>query len=477
MLLPQVIGKQILDSRIERRTKVREPERTVEEHHAPIVACAALPFRALDAPTHLPLLAEQAAVVVPREHKELLDVLRAIEKSVARLHVVVAHEHVERHPIHEVIDVEPLGERVLDGGRVVVHLIEHGKELRVVVVALRLEHLVEDRLVVRRVGLELERLGIAVVLEGLDFVELPVAVHVVVLEVGFAELLHLRVQAVILKHRVGAVLRLVAHVKVNELRAARGHLRNGLEQVEGELVTEAHSLLLVLVEVDDGLVTPGALVLLESNLVVLLRVVRRTLAANLHRCVGGKRRVAKLLGQGSRLVADLQDGLAGILSHALLLIPVLGVGVNLLPGMVGALAGVAASNREIHHDHAVLVVIGVDGFAVAQDIVTRGSLLHRERLIGVDGAARLIVGGVLPTARKAQTQGKRACASQRAECATRERALGGSFRRHLFSSFDSRRAHRRESGPDFSGGTIAWRPSRKYGRCLVYHSRRPYAIR
>ena len=475
--MPQVVGKQVLNGRIERRAKVGEPERTVEKHHAPIVACAALPFHALDALANFPLPAEQAAVVVPREHKELLDVLRAIKKGVARLHVVVAHEYVERHPIHEILDVEPLGKRVFDGGRVVVHLIEHGEELRVVVVALRFKHLAENRLVVGRVGLKLERLGIAVVLEVLDLVELPVAIHVVVLEVGFAELLHLRVQAVVLKHRVGAILRLVAHVEVDELRAARGHLRDGLEQVEGELVAEAHALLLVLVEVDDGLVTPRAFVLLKADLVVLLRVVRRALAAHLDRGVGGKRRVAKLLRQGPRLVANLQDGLAGILSHALLLIPVLGVGVDLLPGMVGALTGVAASNREVHHDHAVLVVIGVDGFAVAQDIVTRRRLLHRTRLIGVDGAARLIVGDVLPTSRKAQTQGKRTCASQRAECAARERALGSSFRRHLFSSFDSRRAHRRESGPDFSGGTIAWRPSRKYGRCLVYHSRRPYAIR
>ena len=416
-LLPQVIGTQILNGSIERRSKVGEPECAVEEHHAPIVACAALPLRALDAPAHLPLLAEQASIVIPREHKELLDVLRAIKKGVARLHVVVAHEHVERHPIHEVVDVEPLGKRVLDRGRVIVHLVEHGEKLRMVVVALRLEHLVERRFVVGRVGLELERLRVAVILEVFHLVELPITVHVMVLEVGLVKLLYLRVQAVILKHGVGAILRLVAHVEVNKLRAARSRLRDGLEQVEGELVAKTHALLLVLVEVDDGLVAPRALALFEADLVVLLRVVRRTLATNLHRGVGGKRRIAELLRQGPRLVADLQDGLAGILSHALLLVPVLGVGIDLFPGMVSALAGVATTNREVHHDHAVLVVISVDRFAVAQDIVARGRLLHRACLIGVDGAARLIVGNVLPAARKAQAQGKRACTDQRAECA------------------------------------------------------------
>ena len=475
--MPQVVGTQVLNGRIERRTKVGKPECAVEEHHAPIVAYAALPSHALEAIAHLPLLAEQAVIVIPREHKELLDVLRAIEEGVARLHVIVAHKHVERHPIHEVLDVEPLSERILDRGRVIVHLIKHGEKLRVVVVTFRLKHLVECHLVVSRVGFELERLGVAVVLERLHLVELPVAVHVMVPEVGLVELLYLRVQAVVLKRGVGAILRLVAHVEVNELRTARGRLRDGLEQVKGELVTEAHTLLLVLVEVDDGLVAPRALVLLEADLVVLLRVVRRALAAYLDRGVGGKRRVTELLRQEPRLVANLQDGLTGILGHTLLLVPVLGMGVDLLPGVVGALAGVAASHREIHHDHAVLVIIGIDGFAVAQDVVARRSLLHRSRLVGAAGIARLFVGDILAATRKAKAQGKRARPRQRAERAARERVPSHLLCRHRFSSFDSRRAHRRESGPDSSGGTIACRPSRKYGRCLVYHSRRPYAIR
>ena len=231
------------------------------------------------------------------------------------------------------------------------------------------------------------------------------------------------------------------------------------------------------VEVDDGLVTPQALVLFETNLIVLLCVVRRALSANFDYSVGGKRRIAEFPRQGPRLITNLQDGLAGILSHALLLVPILGMGVDLLPGVVGALAGVAASHCEIHHDHAVLVIIGIDGFAVAQDVVTRRSLLHRSCLVGAAGIARLFVGDILAATRKAKAQGKRARPRQRAERAARERVPSHLLCRHRFSSFDSRRAHRRESGPDSSGGTIACRPSRKYGRCLVYHSRRPYAIR
>ena len=239
--------------------------------------------------------------------------------------------------------------------RFVVEGVEHLDELGVVRIALDLEHALKVCLVVVGVVGKLNSFLIAMEIEAVHLVQMPVLIQAMCLERGLVELFHLRIQAVILKGIVG-LFGLVAHPQMHKLRAQAHHLGDSADKVVGHLVAKTHTLAHVLVERNRALLAPGTLALFELHLVILLRVHARCLTAHLHGSIGRFLAIANLAGRRAVFVARLQKAHYLIARHAHVGIVIHRVRIDLGPAVVGVLGAVAARDRQVHGHNARVVV-------------------------------------------------------------------------------------------------------------------------
>ena len=277
--------------------------------------------------------------------------------------------------------------------RFVVERIEHLDELGVVRIALNLEHALKVCLVVVGVVSKLNGVLVAMEIEVVHLVQLPVLIQAMCLKRRLVELLHLRKQAVVLKGIVG-LFGLVAHPQMHKLRAQAHHLGNPADKIVGHLVAKTHTLAHVLVERNRALLAPGTLALFELHLVILLRVIARCLTAHLHGGIGRFLAVANLAGHRAVFVARLQQGHNLKARHTHVGIVIHRVRVDLGPAVVGVLGAVAARDRQVHGYNARVVVDLVQLVLIAQvlglirglslfnlvllfDLFGRGVFLHR----------------------------------------------------------------------------------------------------
>ena len=233
-----------------------------------------------------------------------------------------------------------------------------------VAAALDLQLLLEFRQIVAWIIGKFDHVRVALEFEVVDLVQLAVLVEAVHLERGLVELLHLRVQAVIVEG-IGTG-GLILDVQVHELRAQTHHLVDATDQVVRHLVAEAQSLAHMLVQRDGALPAPLAFAAFQLDFVVLLLVGAGRLAAHLH---GGVRRfftVAEFAGYRPLFVADLQQtvDLVPVGVHGRVIIH--GILVDFAPTMVRAFRFVAARDRQIHGFHAAVVIHFVQRVVVAQ---------------------------------------------------------------------------------------------------------------
>ena len=174
-----------------------------------------------------------------------------------------------------------------------------------VAVAFDLQLLLEFRQIVFGIVGESDHVRVALEFEVVDLVQLAVLVEAVRLERAFVELLHLRVQAIVVEG-VGTG-GFVLDVQVHELRAQSHHLVDAADQVVCHLVAESQPFAHMLVQCDGALPAPFAFAAFQLDFVVLLLIETGRLAAHLH---GGVRRfftVAEFAGYRPLFVADLQQ--------------------------------------------------------------------------------------------------------------------------------------------------------------------------
>ena len=195
------------------------------------------------------------------------------------------------------------------------------------------------------------------------------------------QLLHLRVEAIVLKHAVFTVGE-VFDIEVDELGAQSHHLVNSLNKVISHLITEAQSLAHVFVQSNGALAAPAALVFLELYFVVFLSIPTGGLATDLHCGVGCLHRITQLAGQRAVLIPHLQKGVDLIAWHTHGLIIVNRIMVDLRPAMICIFAVVAPAHGQVHCHHAAVIVDRVKFRIIPQvdtvDILQR-SLFHLVR--------------------------------------------------------------------------------------------------
>ena len=260
-------------------------------------------------------------------------------------------------------------------------------------IALDLEHALKRRLVIVGIIRQLNGIFEAMEIKAVHLIQVPALIQAMCLKRRLVELLHLRKQSVVLKGVV-RFFGLVAHPQVHKLRAKAHHLGNPTNQVVGHLVAKAHALAHMLIERNRALLTPGALTLLELNLIILLRVAARRLAAHLHGGIGRFLAIADLAGHRAVFVARLQQAHNLIACHAHVGIVIHRVRVDLGPAVVGVLGAVAARDRQVHGHNTRVVVDLVQLVLIAQvlspvrglglfdlvllfDFFGRGVFLHR----------------------------------------------------------------------------------------------------
>ena len=256
-----------------------------KQHVAPVVADAVLPAFAVGTLFDITFLAHEHAVIVPVQHIEGVGIRRAVQVHVAALRVGVAGQQLERHPVCEIFRIEIFAEDAAHRHRIIVELVEHGDEFGMVAVAFDLQLLLEFRQIVFGIVGESDYVRVALEFEVVDLVQLAVLVEAVRLERAFVELLHLRVQAIVVEG-VGTG-GFVLDVQVHELRAQSHHLVDAADQVVCHLVAESQPFAHMLVQCDGALPAPFAFAAFQLDFVVLLLIETGRLAAHLH---GGVRR-------------------------------------------------------------------------------------------------------------------------------------------------------------------------------------------
>ena len=202
-------------------------------------------------------------------------------------------------------------------------------------------------------------------------------------------LLHLGIQAVIHKFGpCGVVSGLVLDVQVNKLGAQADHARHGFDEVVAELVADAGAVVRVLVEGDGLLVAPGTGPAFYLDFKGFLFRLGAGFAPHLHGGVGHVQPVADLIRRGAGLVPYLQDALHAIAGDPLFIIIVGGIAVDLAPGMIGIVSGIAPAHRQIHGDDRIVVVVGIHRRLILHLYVVDAAggldiraLLHRRRVV------------------------------------------------------------------------------------------------
>ena len=233
-----------------------------------------------------------------------------------------------------------------------------------VAVAFDLQLLLEFRQIVFGIVGESDHVRVALEFEVVDLVQLAVLVEAVRLERAFVELLHLRVQAIVVEG--AGTGGFVLDVQVHELRAQSHHLVDAADQVVCHLVAESQPFAHMLVQCDGALPAPFAFAAFQLDFVVLLLIETGRLAAHLH---GGVRRfftVAEFAGYRPLFVADLQQtvDLVPVGAHGRVIIH--GILVDFAPTVVGAFRLVAARDRQIHGFHTAVVIHLVQRVVVTQ---------------------------------------------------------------------------------------------------------------
>ena len=161
-----------------------------------------------------------------------------------------------------------------------------------VVVSLYLEYLLERRLVVIGVGLELNRI-ILQKLEHVRLIQLPELAQTVIAQIGLVDLLYLRVKSVIHKLRTAVALGQILDVQTDKLRAQPEHTGNGLDKIVAELVAKAYRIIDMLVQCNGTLAAPVALVLVYLYFIRFLRRAGARVSAYLNGAVRCKFTVAE----------------------------------------------------------------------------------------------------------------------------------------------------------------------------------------
>ena len=168
----------------------------------------------------------------------------------------------------------------------------------------------------------------------------------------FVQLLHLGIQAIVHKF-IRVIAGEVPDVQVDELGAQGHDLGDFRHQVIGQLVAEAQSLAHVFVQGDGALAVPAVGIVDEFDFIIFLGVPGGGLSANLYRGVGDGLAVAQKPLHRAVFIPHLQQGGHLIAVDTQFVIVVSGVGVDLLPGVVGAVGGVALPNGEVHGHHVL----------------------------------------------------------------------------------------------------------------------------
>ena len=192
---------------------------------------------------------------------------------------------------------------------------------------------------------------------------------------------------------------------MHKLRTQAHHLGNAANEVVGHLVAKAHALAHVLVKRNRALLAPRAFAFFELDLVILLRVGTRRLAAHLHRGIGRLLAVANFARHRAVIVTCLQQAHDLIARHAHVGIVIHRVGVDLGPAMVRVLGAVAARDRQIHAHDARIVVDLVQVVLIAQVLGIAGciGLFNLALLLGLFGRGFVL----RRAARKQQRAGSR----------------------------------------------------------------------
>ena len=247
-----------------------------------------------------------------------------------------------------------------------------------VAAALRFQIRIKFRLIKRGVGGKLDGIFIAVKFKEIHLVQLPCGIQSMGFQGRLIQLLHLRVEAIVLKHAVFTVGE-VFDIEVDELGTQPHHLVDFLNKVVCHFVAEPQPLAHVLIEGNGALAAPAALVFLELYFVVFLSIPTGGLATDLHCGVGCLYRITQLAGQRAVLIPHLQKGIDLIAWHTHGLIIVNRIMVDLRPAVVGVLAVIAPAHGQVHCHHAAVIVDRVKFRIIPQvdtvDILQR-SLFH-----------------------------------------------------------------------------------------------------
>ena len=291
------------------------------------------------------------AVVIPGVDVPGVPVEGAVDVKVPVLGIHIAGENHKGHPVGNVLAVEVPLQQLIVGDGVVIDGVEHFQELCVVCSALGFQDGAEGSLVIRRVGHQPQGI-ILIKFTGVDLVQIPVLVQPVGAQGCFVQLLHLGIQAIVHKF-IRVVAGEVPDIQVDELGAQGHDLGDFRHQVIGQLVAEAQSFTHVLVQGDGALTVPAVGIVDELDFIIFLGVPGGGLSANLHRGVGNGLAVAQKPLHRAVFVPHLQQGGHLIAVDTQFVIVVSGVGVDLLPGVVGAVGGVALPNGEVHGHHVL----------------------------------------------------------------------------------------------------------------------------
>ena len=171
----------------------------------------------------------------------------------------------------------------------------------------------------------------------IGLVELAVFVQTMIAQIGFVDLFHLRIQAVILKFGFAVVLGRILDIQVHELCAGAERVRDRLKQVIAQFVAKTGGIVYVLIKRYGALLPPIALVFADGYFVGFLRRSGTGFTADLDGAVGGKLPIAEGSGNRAVLIPHLQDALHRIAVDALFLVIIHRMRVDILPGVVGVI--------------------------------------------------------------------------------------------------------------------------------------------
>ena len=137
------------------------------------------------------------------------------------------------------------------------------------------------------------------------------------------------------------------------------------QQIKGQFIAEPQAVRLVLVQRDGGLATPVTLIVLDADFVVLQRITAGSLATDLHRAVGRHLAVAQFVRNQTVFIAHLQQAGNLIPFHTHSIVIIGGIGIDLLPGMVGTFRFIAYGYGQIHGYDLGVVLGGIKQIFVA----------------------------------------------------------------------------------------------------------------